>query len=89
VAAYAQQIDFEAGEGIRASVRQRAFSDPERRGRATMLLDFDVFREGYRLIDMDEVLNVTDRLNDVSHRLFQNAITTDLYAEFAREPDGD
>lgn len=84
VMAYAQQIDFDAGQdGIRATLRQRAFSDVQARGRQTVILDFDVFREGYRLIEADVTLETTDVMNDLAHRLFEASITDALYETFA------
>lgn len=89
VAAYAQQVDFDAREdGIRATVHQRAFPDVQARGRQTVILDFDVSREGYRLIEPDVMLEATDHMNDLAHRLFEASITEALYAAFATEPDG-
>ena len=86
VTATAQQIDCDAGDGLRATVRQRAFEDMERRGRPTLLLDFDVFRDGYRPIDESDVLDATDQLNDISHRLFRAAITERLFDALREEP---
>lgn len=85
VLAYAQQADFDAGDGMRATVRQRTFPDAERRGKPTMLLDFDAFREGYRLFDANGVLDASSRLNDISHRLFRAAVSDQLYDMFAGE----
>lgn len=84
VGAYAQQIDFEPDlRNIRATVRQRLFADAEQRGRQTVILDYDVFREGYRLIEPEETMVTTDQMNDVSHRLFDASITDSLRAVFA------
>jgi len=89
VVAYAQQVDFaEQTDGIRATLRQRAFTDAEQRGRQTVILDFDVFREGYRLIEPDATLTTADQMNDLAHRLFEASITESLYAAFAKEPEG-
>ena len=85
VLAYAQQADFDAGDGMRATIRQRTFPDPERRGKPTMLLDFDAFREGYRLFDARGVLDASNRLSDISHRLFRAAVSDQLYDMFAGE----
>jgi|GEM_PF-3540907 len=87
VLAYAQQADFDAGDGMRATVRQRTFPDPERRGKPTMLLDFDAFREGYRLFDARGVLDASTRLSDISHRLFRAAVSDQLYAMFASDQE--
>lgn len=88
VAAYAQQVDFDThSDGIRATLRQRAFADAEQRGRPTVILDFDVFREGYRLIETDAALATTDQMNDLAHRLFAASITEPLYAAFATDPE--
>lgn len=85
VGAYAQQIDFEPdAESIRATVRQRVFADAEQRGRQTVILDFDVFREGYRVLDPAETLAATDRMKDTSHRLFEASVTEPLRAAFAK-----
>lgn len=84
VGAYAQQIDFEPDvQNIRATVRQRVFADAEQRGRQTVILDYDVFREGYRLIEPEETMMATDQMNDVSHRLFDASITEPLRNAFA------
>jgi uncharacterized protein (TIGR04255 family) len=88
VGAYAQQFDFDADqEGIRATLRHRAFSDLQARGRQTVILDFDVFRDGYRLIEPGATLQATDRMNDLAGRLFEAAITPTLYDAFATDPD--
>jgi len=79
----AQQIDFDAGEGLRLTLRSRVFPDPERRGRSSCLLDFDAFREGYRLYDLQGVLETSDALNTLSLQVFQTSITSDLYNAFA------
>jgi uncharacterized protein (TIGR04255 family) len=85
VVAFAQQVDWEDDDGLRATVRQRAFADVERRGRPAMLLDFDVFREGYRPFDAEDIRVATEHLNDVSGRLFRAAITDRLYEELTQE----
>jgi uncharacterized protein (TIGR04255 family) len=89
VAAYAHQVDFEGeANGVRATVRQRAFADAERRGRQTVILDYDVFREGYRLIEADATLSATDEMHEVAHRLFEASISESLYTAFTRETEG-
>jgi uncharacterized protein (TIGR04255 family) len=89
VGAYAQQVDFDAqADGIRATLRQRAFADAEQRGRQTVILDYDVFREGYRLIEADATLATTDEMHDLAHRLFEASITEPLYNAFTKEPEG-
>jgi len=89
VAAHAQQVDFETrADGIRATLRQRAFVDAAQRGRQTVILDFDVFRQGYRLIETDVTLTASDQMNDLAHRLFEASITESLYSAFATKPEG-
>jgi uncharacterized protein (TIGR04255 family) len=88
VAAYAQQVDFDAQpDGLRATLRQRAFPDVEQRGRQTVILDFDVFRDGYRLIETDATLAATNQMNELAHRLFEASITESLRAAFATESE--
>lgn len=83
--AMAQQIDWDAGDEARATMRQRAFDDPENRDRPTVILDFDVFRDGYVSFAPAEVLETTDRFNDIAHRLFRAAITDRLYEALKEE----
>jgi uncharacterized protein (TIGR04255 family) len=85
VSAIAGQVDFDAEAGVRATLRYRAFPDAEHRGRQTVMLDFDAFREGYRIFDGPAVLAASDGLNDVSHRLFEASVTPALSAAFAAE----
>lgn len=89
VTSYAQQIDFDAHEdGLRATLRQHAFADAQSRGRQTVMLDFDVYRDGYRLIEPDVTMQTTDQMNDLAHRLFEASITDTLYKAFATESEG-
>jgi uncharacterized protein (TIGR04255 family) len=87
ISATAQQVDYDAGDGLSLTLRQRAFIDPERRKRHTMILDFDAFREGYRAFERDDVVTATDALSDISHRLFRAAITDRLYDALREEPE--
>lgn len=79
-----QQVEFDAGEGLRATLRSAIFSDPARRARAICVLDTDSYRLGYRAFDREDVLAAGDRLRHLSLKLFQAAITEELYEEFAR-----
>jgi uncharacterized protein (TIGR04255 family) len=89
VTAYAQQVDFDAQpDGIRATLRQHAFADAQARGRQTVILDFDVYRDGYRLIEPDPTLQAIDHMNDLAHRLFEASITDTLYAAFSTPSEG-
>ncbi len=87
ISAMAQQIDYDAGDDVRVTLRQRAFADPERRGQQTVILDFDAFRDGYRMFGSEDLIAATDLLNDVSHRLFRAAIT-DRFYNILREESG-
>ncbi len=87
VSALAQQIDCDAGDGLRMTIRERLFVDPERRSTHTTILDFDAFRDGYRPFDRDDVIQCTDVLNDISHRVFRAAITDRMYDALRGEPN--
>lgn len=87
VLATAGQIELRVDDDAQATLRHRAFPDFERRGRQTMMLDFDTFRQGYRIFDADSVLEASDRFNDVTHRLFEASITPELRAVFRREEE--
>jgi uncharacterized protein (TIGR04255 family) len=70
-----QQIDIDAGNGIRCSLRHGFFSDRTREGALTYLLDFDVYREGicsFNAEDIKATANVFHRLNV---QLFQQVVT--------------
>jgi uncharacterized protein (TIGR04255 family) len=87
VVAVAGQLELRVDDEAQATIRHRAFPDFERRGRQTAMLDYDIYRQGYRVVEADAVLDASDRFNDVIHRLFEASITTDLRAVFAREDE--
>lgn len=78
-----QQIDFDAGEGLRTTLRSAIYSDAARKGRAICMLDFDSYRLGYRRFNRDDILSAADRLRRLTLKMFQTSITEDLYKEFA------
>ena len=78
-----QQVDFDAGEGLRTTLRSAIYSDAARRGRAICLLDFDSYRLGYRRFKSKDILETCDGLRRLTLKMFQASITEDLYKEFA------
>jgi uncharacterized protein (TIGR04255 family) len=78
-----QQIDFDADEGLRTTLRSAIYSDAARRGRAICLLDFDSYRLGYRRFKREDILATSDKLRRLTLKMFQASITEDLYKEFA------
>ena len=87
VLAAAGQVELRVDDDAQSTLRHRAFPDFERRGRQTVMLDFDTFRQGYRMFDASSVVEVSDRFNDVTHRLFEASITPALRAVFAQEEE--
>jgi uncharacterized protein (TIGR04255 family) len=82
VLATAGQVELRVDDDAQSTLRHRAFPDFERRGRQTVMLDFDTFRQGYRLFDTASIVEACDRFNDVINRLFEASITPDLRAVF-------
>ncbi len=82
VVALQQQVDFDAGEGLRTTLRSAIFADPANKGRAVCVLDFDTYRLGYRPFDREEVQAAFQRLHRLSLKMFQAAITPELFKEF-------
>jgi uncharacterized protein (TIGR04255 family) len=85
VLATAGQVELHVDDDSQSTLRHRAFPDYERRGRQTVMLDFDTFRQGYRRFEVASILDVSDRFNDVTHRLFEASLTPELRAAFTRE----
>lgn len=70
-----QQIELELDEAVRCTLRHGFFSDPNRDGELTYILDFDVFREEGKPFVPEEVKEAASAFNDWALRLFQQAIT--------------
>ncbi|RKQ92984.1 uncharacterized protein (TIGR04255 family) [Solirubrobacter pauli] len=87
VLAAAGQVELAVEEGSQATLRYRAFPDFERRGRQTVMLDFDTFRQGYRTFSTQTILDTSNQFHDVAHRLFEASITSELRAVFGREKE--
>ncbi|UUY05395.1 TIGR04255 family protein [Svornostia abyssi] len=89
VLATAGQLELRVDEELQAAVRHRLFPDFERRGRQTVILDYDTFRQGYRPFNAEAALEAVDRCSDVAHRLFEASLTPDLYKMFMRDTESD
>ena len=87
VLANSGQLELAVSDDVQTTIRHRAFPDFDRRGRQTVILDYDTFRQGYRPFSAGAAVETSDRFNDISHRLFEASITPELYAVFAREND--
>lgn len=79
-----QQIDLDAGNDVRSSIRHGYFTDPTRENALTYLLDFDVYREEIRAFDKDDIMSSLDAFNLLSLQLFQQAVTSRLLDELGR-----
>jgi uncharacterized protein (TIGR04255 family) len=78
VTAAEQQIVLEIDEDTTCGLRHGFFADPERNLALTYVLDFDVYREGVRAFDRDDILSAADQFNTFALQLFQEATTPKL-----------
>jgi len=79
-----QQIDIDAGDEVRSSIRHGYFADPVRANALTYLLDFDVYRETIRTFDKEDILDTLDAFNLLALQLFQQAVTDRLLDHLGR-----
>jgi uncharacterized protein (TIGR04255 family) len=73
-----QQLQVRIAEETKATVQHGFLSDPVT-NRLTYLLDFDVFREGARALDLSDATAAVERLHRTVLQLFQSFITPKLY----------
>jgi uncharacterized protein (TIGR04255 family) len=80
VLAQQQQVDFDAGDDLKSTLRQGFYRDGQADDRLTYVLDFDSYQEGFRMWDTDALKEIAIRLNDLATRLFQQTITPEMLA---------
>lgn len=80
-----QQIDIQASDEIRSSIRHGYFVDPTQSNCLTYLLDFDVYRETIRVFDPEDIINTLDTFNYLSLQLFQQVVTARLLDHLGRD----
>ncbi len=85
VVASLQQIELDAGEDMRCSIRQGLAPDSAREDSLTYLLDFDIYRQDVRDFDSDDVKGAADAFNVLALQLFQQAVTDRLREFLATE----
>lgn len=79
-----QQVEFDAGAGIRCTLRHGVLADRSVSKRTNYLLDWDVFREEARPFDAEDLKAAAASFNRLALQLFQQALTPDMF-EFLRE----
>lgn len=72
------QTVLELDADVRCNISDGFAPDDDRGGALTYVLDFDVFREGVRDFDPDEICSTVSAFNLVALRLFQLATTDEL-----------
>jgi uncharacterized protein (TIGR04255 family) len=75
ITATQQQLDLDAGGGVRCILRHGFFADQARSGAPTYLLDLDVYRKETRGFDQAHVLDSLDGFNNLALQLFQASVT--------------
>ena len=75
-----QQFELRPSSEFSCVVRVGFFPDDSRLGQQTLVLDTDVFREGVRLFDSDEILLAADSFHEFALQVFQESITEKLLA---------
>jgi len=73
-----QQVEIDAGDGTRCTLRHGALPDRARVGRTSYLLDWDVYRDQAQPFDLANVNAAAASFNLLALRLFQQAITPEL-----------
>ena len=73
-----QQLVVEIDEDISCNLRHGLISEDDR---LDYLMDFDVYRQGVRAFDADDIKQTADTLNDYALRLFQVCVTPELLKE--------
>ena len=81
VRAAMQQIELDVADGVRCTLRQGTLPDPSRHGAYQYILDTDVFRDGLRRFDVDDVKHAATQFHDAAVRIFQQIVTSDLRLE--------
>ncbi len=78
VTAAQQQVDLDAGDEKRATLRHGFFRDQLQGGKLTYVLDFDTYREGIAAWNADEIKGLADELNELALRLFQQTVSAEM-----------
>lgn len=88
VVATQQQVDLDAGDDKRATVRHGFFRDQLQAGKLTYVLDFDMYREGIAEWDATAIKALADDLNELALRIFQQTVTSEML-DYLRSDDDD
>lgn len=75
VLAAQQQLDLDAGDGVRVAMRHGFLRDEEREGAFTYLLDFDIYRQEVQAFDVEDIKSSTNSFNEIALRLFRQSLT--------------
>ncbi len=76
-----QQVELSMADHRRALVRHGPFVDGAVHGAVSYILDIDVYSEASLAFNREEILSITDDLNNAALSLFQAAITPEYLAE--------
>jgi uncharacterized protein (TIGR04255 family) len=78
VRSVSQQVEFDAGDGYRVTLRHGTGPVPGEAG-LVYVLDHDCFRPSGRPFDAAEIMKAADDLHRIALQVFQSAITEKLY----------
>lgn len=78
VRALMQQVDFDAGDGYRVTLRHGTNPTPGN-ANLTYVLDHDCYRQAARAFAASDVMSCLDDLHRVALQVFQSAITPELF----------
>lgn len=73
-----QQLEIDAGDGIRCTLRHGALPDRARSDRTIYLLDWDVYRDHAQPFDLADLNVAASSFNLLALKLFQQAITPEM-----------
>ncbi len=77
-----QQILMDLGDGLSCALRHGFVVETNDEAKVDYLLDYDLFREGGRRFDIDELTATADQLNHAALQLFQASVTSRLLEQF-------
>lgn len=73
-----QQLEIDAGDGIRCALRHGALPDRARGDHTNYLLDWDIYRDHAQPFGLSDINAAASSFNLLALKLFQQAITPDM-----------
>jgi hypothetical protein len=75
-----QQLEIETGGEARCTLRHGVFPDRATANRTNYLLDWDVYRDQAKPVDVADIERAATSFNSLALQLFQQAITAEMFS---------